>query len=432
MYRSIEKNLMDWKKNRNQKPLIIKGARQVGKTYSIRKFAKANYDQILEINFEINEDVKRQFELSINPSEVITFLELKYLDIDFSNKNLLLFLDEIQACPRALTALKFLSEFTPFDIIASGSMLGVAIATSSSYPVGYVETLDMYPMDLEEFLRANGVKQKQFNLIKTAFVEGTPLAESIHTLLMTYVKHYILCGGMPAVVDLYIQTKSFAKVRTLQQQIINDYMQDMAKYAIASEKVKVRECFSSIPIQLAKENKKFQYKLVQSGGSARHFESSLQWLKDSGLILKCTRLKTIAQPYDVYQDLSIFKVYMFDIGLLLSQLSSTISQQILHEEAFVYKGAIYENFIAQELQSKQYSLNYFEPSSRSEIDFIVQIEDKLIPIEVKSSKSNTSKSLSAYCEKYNPDYAVKYSFNNIAFDRKHNIHLYPLYMTLFL
>lgn len=429
MYRKIERYLSSWKVEEQRLPLLVRGARNVGKRYSIMKFAKTAYDVILNINFERDEDVKSQFESSIHPKDIMSFLQLRYPEVtSVQNEHVLLFLDEIQACPKALTSLKFLATDCPYDIIASGSLLGVAIAASTSYPVGYVTTVDLYPMDFEEFLYANQIQPAQIDMLRQYYEKQQPVPEGIHQIFLQHLKNYVICGGMPAVVKDFVQTKDFTKTRNKQQQIMKDYYEDMAKYAQPQDKVKVHECFSSIPLQLGKENKKFQYKLIKNGGAARHYEGSLQWLKDSGLILPCYRLKTIDQPLAIYKELNVFKVYLFDTGLLLSQLPSEISTAIFSDDAMIYKGAIYENLAAQMLHVKGYDLYYFEPSTRSEIDFILDTQGG-IPVEIKSSKNTISKSLHAYIEKYTPTYALKFSMKNVSITN--HIQQYPFYMLMF-
>lgn len=431
MYRKIEQALIKWKLDKRRKPLIICGSRQVGKTYSILKFARENYETCIEINFEKDEDIKAQFERTLKPSEILSYLEIKFIDKKFIKGNTLLFFDEIQACPRAITALKFFALECPYDIIASGSMLGVAIAASSSYPVGYVQTMDMYPMDFEEFLFAQGFKETFLHELRDHFLSGTLVPEGTHQILLEHLRNYIICGGMPEVVKEYRETSSFAAVRTLQKQIVDDYYQDMAKYASHDEKVKVHECFESIPLQLAKENKKFQYKLIRNGGSARHYEASLKWLEDSGIIYKATRLKTIDYPLEVCKEQHIFKIYMFDTGLLLSQLQEDTVLRILQDDYMIYKGAIFENLTAQFLVTSNKPLYYFEPSSRSEIDFVLPTKDGGVPIEIKSSTNTASKSLTAFIEKYDPPFALKFSTRNIN-TSNNKMKCYPIYMLMFI
>ncbi|MEG0329955.1 MAG: AAA family ATPase [Longicatena sp.] len=430
MYRKIEKELKAWKDNKKHTPLVIKGARQVGKSYSILKFANDNYKNVIEINFEKDIDIKQQFERSLRPTDILSYLKLRFAHKVFNEKETLIFLDEIQACPNAITSLKFLAQECPYDVIASGSMLGVAIAASTSYPVGYITTIELYPMDFEEFLYANNVSKEIISSLQNNFLCKTKVPEGIHQIMNEYLKKYIICGGMPAVVASFVETSDFQRTRILQQQILKDYHEDIAKYGNPNDKIRAQECFDAIPQQLAKENKKFQYKLIRSGGSARFYEASLQWLKDSGLILQTYRLKSIQEPIEAYKELNIFKVYLFDTGLLLSSLSIECSTAILNEENMIYKGAIYENLAAQMLNIKFHQLYYFEPSTRSEIDFILNYNNSIVPIEIKSSRNATSKSLGAYIDKYQPNIALKFSFNNVNANSK--VTCFPLYMLMFL
>jgi len=293
MYRDITEQFIQWKNNPRKKPLILSGARQVGKTYSLLKFAKEYYPSYIYINFERNLDIKRQFEQSSDPSELLLYLQVKFPDVSFIEGELLIILDEIQACPQALTTLKFFGSETNYDYIASGSLLGIAIHHTSSYPVGYVQSLQMHPMSFKEFLIANHINLPQIDYLYNCFKEKKAVISGIHDTLNDLFKKYVVLGGMPEVVRTFVEEKDILKALSIQKQILDDYYRDMAKYAQLSEKIKVHDCFNSIPQQLSKDNKKFQYKLVQNGGNARIVESSLQWLVDSGIIQKCYRLKSI-------------------------------------------------------------------------------------------------------------------------------------------
>ena len=293
MKRKIEQQLLKWKQMPNKKPLLIKGARQVGKTYSIRAFGKENYKYMVEINFERDISYIELFNKTQNPIELLDYLKISFMDIPFL-KDTLLFLDEIQACPDAITALKFMSEAFSCDIICSGSMLGIAIAKTTSFPVGYVETWDMYPMSFLEFLEAVSINKDILNRINQSLKRLEAVPEILHDKMNELFTKYMIIGGMPEVVATYAETKSIKECLMIQRRIVNDYLNDMAKYAISGDKIKARECFQSIPVQLAKENKKFQYSVVKKGYNARYYDSSLQWLEDSGLILKVNRLAHIA------------------------------------------------------------------------------------------------------------------------------------------
>ena len=424
MEREIVQKLVEWKQRPNKKPVIIKGARQVGKTYAVREFAKYHYKNIVEINFERDLEFVKLFNDTRKPSDILSYLQLTYLDIEFDSDTLL-FLDEIQACSSALTTLKFLAEDFPCDIICSGSMLGVAIASTSSFPVGYVETWDMYPMSFYEFLKALGVKDNILNQIIESIKEQKSLPDVIHNKLNEYFVSYVVVGGMPEAVNAYVSTKSYRDSLMIQRRIVSDYLNDMAKYAHGRDRIKARECFESVPLQLSKENKKFQYKLVKDGGSARHFETSIKWLVDSGLILPVHRLKTIELPLEAHKELAVFKVYLSDTGLLVSQFDESVIKELIKGELGVFKGAIYENIVAQILKQNNKVSYYFEPSTTSEIDFVIYYEDNVVPLEVKSGKNTRSVSFNHFVEKYQSKRAIRFSSKNISVTD--NISYLPLY-----
>ncbi len=425
MKRIIYNDLIEWKNKKVKKPLIIKGARQVGKTYIIREFAKNNYKNLVEINFERDHEFQELFKQTKTAHDLLQYFELTYMDIQFDNDTLL-FLDEIQACGDAFTALKFLSEDFPCDIICSGSMLGVAVASSSSFPVGYVETWDMYPLTFLEFVDAMGVNPSIIDTIYQSIENNKPIPISIHEKFNQFFKDYIIIGGMPEVVQTYFQTKSYREALLIQRQIVDDYRNDMLKYAHGSERIKARECYDSIPLQLAKENKKFQYKLIKKGGNARYYESSLDWLKDSGLIIKTYRLKTPEIPLEINKEPNIFKVYMADTGLLVSQFDEAVIKAFISGYLGHFKGALYENVIAQILHSKKKDSYYFEPSQSQEIDFVIYYQGNVTPIEVKSSRNTVSTSFHNFIKTYKPSFAFKFSQKNIG-ENSQNVCYYPLY-----
>lgn len=429
MYRMIEKSLMDWKNNKDRKPLIIKGLRQVGKTYSVRKFAKENYDQIIEINFERDPKYIKLFQETRSPKELVEFIKFDNLKINF-NDNTLIFFDEIQACPDALTALKFLKEEILNDIICSGSMLGVAIAGSTSFPVGYVEVIKMVPMNFIEFLMAKKIPESILKMLEETVQTLNPLPSSLHDEFIKIFKEYMICGGMPEVVKTYTETNSMVNSIKIQRMIVNDYINDMAKYASKTERVKVHECFKSIPNQLAKENKKFQYKLVQKGYGSRHYEGSLQWLKDAGLIIDVNRLSKIELPLEVNVDMDVFKVYMADTGLLLSQFDDTIINTFVEENLNSYKGFLYENVYAQMLHAHNKECYYYEPNTTSEIDFIIYFQGNIVPLEIKSSKNTVSKSFVNFVKNHESKIAFRLSSKNIGTNGQ--VTYFPHYLFPFL
>lgn len=431
MYRQIADKLINWKNMPNRKPLIIKGARQIGKTFSILEFAKDNYNKVIEINFERDRKYVDLFDNAKTIKDVIQYIEIENMFMDFEKGPILLFLDEIQACPSALTALKFLSQETSFDIICSGSLLGIALANTSSFPVGYVQTLDMYPMNFIEFLLAMGMQEQHLTLLRNACSQNTPLSSSFHDQMNQLFDQYMVCGGMPACVETFANTKSHIEVLKIQKQIISDYIFDMAKYAPSEQKVKVHECFFSIPIQLAKENKKFQYKIIQRGAGARHFEGSLQWLMNSGTIIKTNRLSSIQAPLEGYVEWDIFKIYMADTGLLISQFDDSVIKQVLSGDLGIYKGALYENIVAQTLLNYGKKGYYYEPTNHSEIDFIIMYEGNITPIEVKGGIHTKSKSLHNFVIKNSSPIAYRLSKKNIG-EIENSIHYIPLYLLPFL
>ena len=425
MKRKMLDDLLVWKSHLDKKPLIIKGARQVGKTYIIREFAKIAYDDIVEINFERDLEFIELFKKTRNPKEILQYCEVAFMDKKF-NQDTLFFMDEIQACSDAITALKFLSEDFPCDIICSGSMLGVAIASSSSFPVGYTQTWQMYPLSFMEFIEALGINQSVIETLKECLDLRQPILEPLHEKMNKLFRDYIITGGMPEVVTKYIETKSFKETLIVQRRIVSDYLNDMAKYADGSDRIKARDCYQSIPLQLAKENKKFQYKLIKSGGNARYYDSSLNWLKDSGLINLVYRIKAAKIPLEIHKELAIFKVYMADTGLLISQFDDSVIRDLLNGNLGVFKGALYENIAAQILSMYKNELYYFEPNHSSEIDFVIYYDGQICPLEVKAGKNTVSKSFTNFVAKYNPRCAFRLSQKNIS--TVNNIQYLPLYM----
>ena len=427
MKRNIENRLVAWKDSNNKKPLIIKGARQVGKTFSIRRFAQENYDHVVEINFERQLEFVKLFESTRDPEEILAYLKLTYMGVPFDD-NTLLFLDEIQASSDALTALKFMSESFPTDIICSGSVLGVAIAASTSFPVGYVETWDMFPMSFIEFMKAYGIDDQMIESMENALINCVRLSEVVHHKMNDIFKDYVVIGGMPEVVNAFMGSKSYRDALAIQRRIVSDYSNDMAKYALGSDRIKTRECFESIPLQLAKDNKKFQYSVVKKGYNARYFDSSLQWLQDSGLVIKVNKLNQVKRPLEAHKDLSNFKIYMFDTGLLISQFDESDIKELLSGNLGIYKGAIFENIVAQTFRHKDKKTYYYEPTHHLEIDFITYFEGDITPFEVKSSIKTSSISFNNFIDKEKPKKSFRISMKNMGKDEVRNVHYIPLYL----
>ena len=425
MKRKIENMLLTWKcKGHDRMPLILNGARQVGKTYTLREFGNRYYKNVVYINLEINLAVSTYFNDNIEPERILRYLEAYAKEKIIPEETLIIF-DEIQSCERALTALKYFCEQTPeYHIIAAGSLLGVAINREKySFPVGKVDTITMYPMDYEEFLWAVN-EDRLCNEIRICYKEISPMPEVLHQKAIDLYRMYLIIGGMPASINEYIKTDKLLTVPDVQSKILNDYLADMSKYASNTDSVKIRACYHSIPAQLAKENTKFQYKIVQKGGSATIFGASIDWLQYAGIVLKCQRLEHAIEPIAVYSDLSSFKLYMGDIGLLV--MKSGISHQtVLSGEKNLFMGAVAENYIAQTLVANGYVLYYWTSKETAELDFVLQNGPEIIGIEVKKEHHTHAKSLNVFINKYHPNYSIKFSNNN--FGIVNNIKSLPLY-----
>ncbi len=426
MKRKLTKKLIAWKDQKNRMPLLVYGARQVGKTHTLREFGQQFYKNIAYVNFETNLTVSSYFSENIEPERIIRFLEVETGERIIPGDTLII-LDEIQTCERALTSLKYFNEQVPeYHIVCAGSLLGVAINREQySFPVGNVDSMMLFPLDLEEFLWA--VKEEELcDEIKKSFQKNIALPFALHERALYLYKLYLIIGGMPRAVLTYLDSKSLLMVPDVQNKIINDYIADMAKYSTNTESVKIRASYNSIPIQLAKDNKKFQYKLVQRGGTATIFGSAIDWLQFAGVVLKCERVEHGFMPVAVYKDLASFKLYMSDVGLLT--MKSGISQQTILAPGGVdniFTGSITENYIAQVFSSKGYGLYYWTSRSKAELDFVLQKDHDIIAVEVKTGIYTKSRSLSMFIEKYKPSYSIRVSSRNFGFEN--NIKSVPLY-----
>lgn len=425
MKRKIEELLLVWKnKSSNRLPMIVNGARQVGKTYILRKFGAEQFKNVVYINLETNLTIASYFTDNIAPERLLRYLEASTGERIVPGETLII-LDEIQSCERALTSLKYFCEETPeYHIVAAGSLLGVAINRQRySFPVGKVETITLYPMDFEEFLWARG-KDILCGEIRAAYDRMNPLPDALHQEAIELYREYLLIGGMPACINAFLNNGSFLDVPLVQNEILDNYIADMAKYASNTDSVKIRACYNSIPAQLAKDNKKFQYKVVQKGGSATLFGASIEWLNLAGVVLKCQRIDQAYEPIAVYADLSAFKLYMGDVGLLT--MKSGISQQtVLSGEGNTFMGAVTENYVAQQLAAKGYDLYYWESRSTAKLDFVLQKENQIIGIEVKKGEHIRSRSLSVFMSSYKPTYSIRLSLKN--FGEKDGLRSVPLY-----
>ncbi|MCD8159298.1 MAG: ATP-binding protein [Clostridiales bacterium] len=425
MKRKITERLLSWKNSPNRKPLILNGARQTGKTYILRQFGRENYKNTVYINFESNETVASFFDDNISPTKLIKYLEAEASQRILPGETLIIF-DEIQACERAVTSLKYFCEETPeYHIAAAGSLLGVAInRKSTSFPVGKVNIYQLFPLDFEEFLWAteNNFLCEEIYDCYNAF---KPMNDSLHNKALNLYRDYLIVGGMPEAVKSFIQTNSYIDAGLVQNDILDSYTADMSKYATNTEAVKIRACYNSIPAQLAKDNKKFQYKVVQKGGSSTIFGASIEWLKQTGVILECQRIDQGPQPLAVYADQTAFKIYMSDVGLLVNKSKMSVNT-ILTNTANIFMGAVTENYIAQQFAAKGYPLYYWtRANSQAELDFVLQKEDMIYGIEVKKGKHVRSRSLNLFTQKYFPDYALRISTKN--FGKTDDVISVPLY-----
>jgi predicted AAA+ superfamily ATPase len=426
MKRKILNSLVEWKDSEERKPLILNGARQVGKTYILEEFGKEYFENVIYLNMEIEGAVRNFIENELSPQKIIQFIESTKRQEIIPEKTLIFF-DEIQASERTLTALKYFCEQMPqYYIAAAGSLLGVAINREKySFPVGKVNEFYLYPLDFEEFLWALGY-EKLAEEIKIHYTNNEAMNEALHNVALELYQKYFIVGGMPAAVKSFIKTDSFLKVQLIQNDILNEYIADMAKYADTATSVKIRACYDSIPAQLAKENTKFQYKTVQRGGTATIFGEAIEWLNLANITLKCQRLEHGFIPINAYMDLINFKLYMGDIGILTLRSEiplQTILSTIETDNTFL--GAMTENYVAQCFRVKNYRLAYWQSEGKAEVDFVLQIEGKVVPVEVKKGRRNRAKSLGVFMEKYKSEYAIRISKKNFGFEN--NIKSVPLY-----
>lgn len=428
--RKILENMIAWKNNKEHLCLLIKGARQVGKTYIVRLLAKENYKHFVEINFVENPAYSTIFDGDLDSETLIKQISLRIPRAELVPNETLIFLDEIQLCPRARSALKFLALEKHFDVIASGSILGINYNEVPSYPVGYVEQLEMHSLDFEEFLWANEVKPTSILDIKTYFDNSVSVPQAMHERMFELFKEYIVVGGMPRVVQEFVTTHNFANVLRLQRGIISDYSDDITKYAEGSEKAKARACFLSIPKHLSKDYKKFQYSLVEKGGSSRKYGGSLMWLYDAGIINFCYNLALPELPLEGNAMSDVFKVYMRDTGLLIAMLEDGSQEDIINGNLGIYKGAVYENIIADIFTKSGKKLYYFEKNNSLENDFFIRYMREATAIEVKAGDNTKSKSLNAVIQYYGVKSGIRLSSKNIGVTG--SIKTYPLYMAMFL
>lgn len=430
MYRKIMSFLEEWKKNEHRKPLILQGARQVGKTYSILEFGRTHYENVAYFNFETNPKLNETFEENISPDYLLPILSHIAGQTIVSEKTLIVF-DEVQLCERALTSLKYFCEDAPdYHIIVAGSLLGVAVNRAAfSFPVGKVDMKTMYPMDMEEFMYAMG-EDLLVEQIKKCFETDTPMPSALHDAAMQLYRQYLVVGGMPECVMQFTETGDYILIRHTQDTILASYLNDMSKYNNLNEIKKTRLVYDNITVQLSKKNTRFQYKLIKKGGRASEFENAIEWLCLSGIVSRVYKVEQIKKPLENYRDIDVFKIYVSDLGLLCAKKDLN-ANDILYmvEELDDFKGGMAENYVNTQLLINGYHTYYWESERGAEIDFIIQREGQLIPVEVKSADNTRAKSLRVYMNTYKPAYAIKLSAKNFAFeDDKKIVPLYAAFL----
>lgn len=426
MKRDIYKLLEEWKQSARRKPLVLNGARQVGKTYSLKHFARTSYKNMAYLNFEKDERISQYFEGTLDPKQLIKMLSI-HTEIEIEPHHTLLILDEIQECPKALNSLKyFCEEANEYHVVAAGSLLGVKTAGGKGFPVGKVNFLRMYPLTFFEFLAALG-QEKTRNFLKE-YSTYEPIPNPMHEKLIYLLKLYFFIGGMPEAVAEYAKTEKLNVVREIQEEILNAYERDFAKHAPSHEIMKITTIWKHIHRQLAKENKKFIFAAIRKSARGRDYEEAIQWLSDAGLIHKSYLVESPKFPLSAYADSNIFKIFLADVGLLGAQ--SNLSPQTIIDKDLLFtefKGALTENYVAQELIATKYKEPYYWTSGgTAEIDFLIEEDHGIYPLEVKAGASQKKKSLLVYNQKYTPSKLIRATTMNVKHDG--NIYNYPLYL----
>ena len=429
MYRKIMRYLEAWKNSPHRKPLILQGARQVGKTYAVLEFGRTHYDNVAYFNFETSPRLAQTFAEDISPDYLIPVLS-HIAGQTIVRERTLIVLDEVQLCERALTSLKYFCEDAPeYHIIVAGSLLGVAVNREAfSFPVGKGDMKTMYPMDMEEFLLAVG-EEALAQRIRACFDTDTPLPAALHEAAMQRYRQYLTVGGMPECVLQYAQTQDQVLVRHTQDTILAGYLNDMSKYNTQNEIKKTRLVYDNVTVQLSKKNTRFQYKLIKKGARAAEFENALEWLCLSGVISRVYRAEQVKKPLENYRDSDAFKVYVSDLGLLCAKKNLAAADILyMSEELNDFKGGMAENYAQTQLIANGYQTYYWESDRGAEVDFVIQREGRLIPIEVKSADNTRAKSLKVYMDTFAPDYAIKLSARNFGFeDGKKTVPLYAAF-----
>lgn len=437
--RKMYKYLINWKQKKDKSALIIKGARQVGKSYLVREFGRNEYESYIEINFLKNPLYKNIFKGDLSAEEIFKRLSAYIPNLKIISFKTLLFLDEIQVCAEARTAVKFLVEDGSVDVISSGSLLGLSyledddknVTEPTSLPVGYEEQITMYSLDFEEFLWAKGYNDDAIAYLKDFYISNKEVSKELNDKYLELFREFMIVGGMPEVVQTFIDTNNFQEASKIQGKILADYQDDISKHAKGQEKIKVRQCYDSIPKQLAKEYKKFQYSVVEKGKTSKKYGGSIKWLCDSSLVNKCSNVNEAYIPLLAYEMDDQFKLYLNDTGLLLYLYGPETKLAILNNTLKGNaKGGIYENIISELLLKRGYKLYYYKTQNSSmEIEFVIEKNGEVIPIEVKAGNDSTP-SLNSFINKYHPKVSYKFVNGNVGFlDGKKTL---PHYMVMFI
>lgn len=439
--RKIENTMLSWKQSINRKPLVIKGCRQCGKTSSVLEFARKHYKNVVYLDFHEHKEYKSFFAGALDVDTIVLNMSMGLKGVKFIERNTCLVFDEIQDCPNARSSLKFFSLDGRYDVICTGSLLGVngyktkeeeEEERRASIPVGFEHIVTMYPMDFEEWLWANGIEKQHTDYLLKCLKDVTPVMEAIHNRMRELLRLYIVVGGMPDAVNTFVQSNNMNEVRIVQQNIVDNYKADMLKYALQEDKAKIRECFDSIPSQLAKENKKFQYSTIRKGGRSRDYLGSLQWIEDAGIIRRCYNTTITELPLAGNMINDCFKVYMTDIGLLMSMLEDGTAWSIMQGDMLAYKGAVYENLAADIFGKMGRKLYYFQKEGGLELDFLIRYRGECCPVECKARTGN-AKSLQTVMKNpyhYHVCHAIKLGDYNVGM--KGQVLTLPFYMAFLL
>ncbi|MDE7350983.1 MAG: ATP-binding protein [Muribaculaceae bacterium] len=439
--RKIETRLKSWLIDSSHKLLVVKGVRQCGKTSSVMAFAEQNFKHIVYLDFREHPEYKKFFSPNLDVNAIIMRITAAMPDVVIEPGDTCFIFDEIQDCPKARGALKYFHLDGRFEVMSTGSLLGVNGYKSkeemeeeqeASIPVGFEDILNMYPMDFEEWLWANGIKQIHIDYLKKCMDEVSPVDAALHDRFRELLYQYVIVGGMPEAVSVFLNTKQIGKVLAVQRRIIDEYKADMVKYAPAVDKSRIRECFESIPAQLAREYKKFTYSVVKPRSRGRDYVGSLQWIEDAGIVKRCYNTEITELPLDGNKIASEFKVYMADIGLLISMLEDGTQSSILEGNLFGYKGAIFENLVADMLGKMGRKLYYYHKDGGVELDFLMRYNGRCVPVECKARNGNAKsmRTVLSHPEKYRVETAIKLGDYNVGI--KNNMLTLPLYMTFLL